>query len=105
MVVMTGGVQLVASWHLRLHDPRDGQEDQLGALGLILNAVVLWNTRYTDTAINHLRAQGQTITNTEITRLSPLTDSHLNVHGRYSFTPPTSTNLRNLRDPNTPNDD
>jgi Tn3 transposase DDE domain len=25
---------------------REGQEDQLGALGLVLNAVVLWNTRY-----------------------------------------------------------
>ena len=27
---------------------REGQEDQLGALGLVLNAVVLWITRYTD---------------------------------------------------------
>lgn len=34
---------------------RDGQEDQLGALGPVLNAVVLWNTRYTDTAITALR--------------------------------------------------
>jgi TnpA family transposase len=25
---------------------REGQEDQLAALGLVLNAVVLWNTRY-----------------------------------------------------------
>ncbi|MFI6458633.1 transposase [Streptosporangium amethystogenes] len=25
---------------------REGQEDQLGALGLVLNAAVLWNTRY-----------------------------------------------------------
>ncbi|EOX7649634.1 Tn3 family transposase [Escherichia coli] len=24
----------------------DGQEDQLGALGLVTNAVVLWNTMY-----------------------------------------------------------
>ncbi len=27
---------------------REGQEDQLGALGLVLNAIVLWNTRYQD---------------------------------------------------------
>lgn len=27
---------------------REGQEDRLGALGLVLNAVVLWNTRYID---------------------------------------------------------
>ena len=25
---------------------REGQEDQLGALGLVVNAIVLWNTRY-----------------------------------------------------------
>jgi TnpA family transposase len=25
---------------------REGQEDQLGALGLVLNVIVLWNTRY-----------------------------------------------------------
>ncbi len=30
---------------------REGQEDQLGALGLVLNAVVLWITRYTDAAL------------------------------------------------------
>jgi TnpA family transposase len=29
---------------------RQGQEDQLVALGLVLNAVVLWNTRYLDAA-------------------------------------------------------
>jgi TnpA family transposase len=30
---------------------REGQEDQLGALGLVLNAVVLWTTRYMDLAL------------------------------------------------------
>ncbi|GIF42538.1 Tn3 transposase DDE domain-containing protein [Actinoplanes xinjiangensis] len=35
-----------------------GQEDQLGAVGLMLNAVVLWNTRYIDLAVNVLRGQG-----------------------------------------------
>lgn len=33
---------------------RAGQEDQLGALGLVFNAVVLWNTRYIDLAVNLL---------------------------------------------------
>nr|BBV20610.1 Tn3 family transposase [Escherichia coli] len=28
----------------------DGQEDQLGALGLVTNAVVLWNTIYMQAA-------------------------------------------------------
>lgn len=35
---------------------RTGQEDQLGALGLVLNAAVLWTTRYLDAAVDHLRA-------------------------------------------------
>jgi TnpA family transposase len=37
---------------------RDGQEDQLASLGLVLNAVVLWNTRYLDAAVAQLRAEG-----------------------------------------------
>ena len=36
----------------------EGMEDQLGALGLILNCVVLWNTRYVNAALDALRAQG-----------------------------------------------
>ena len=37
---------------------REGQEDQLGALGLIVNAIVLWNTIYMDAALNQLRSEG-----------------------------------------------
>jgi TnpA family transposase len=33
---------------------RDGQEDQLGALGFALNALVLWNAQYLDDAIAQL---------------------------------------------------
>nr|WP_079046136.1 Tn3 family transposase [Carbonactinospora thermoautotrophica] len=32
----------------------DGMEDQIGALGLVLNAVVLFNTRYMDAAVTKL---------------------------------------------------
>lgn len=32
-------------------------EAQLSGLGLILNCVTLWNTRYLDVALNQLRAQ------------------------------------------------
>jgi len=31
---------------------REGQKDQLGALGIIVNLVVLWNTIYIDAALN-----------------------------------------------------
>src|SRR5512132_2345649 len=36
----------------------DGQEDQLGALGLVLNCVTLWNTVYLDAALARLRDEG-----------------------------------------------
>jgi TnpA family transposase len=84
---------------------REGQEDQLGALGLVLNAVVLWNTRYTDAALTALRAQGYPVADADAARLSPLVDAHLNVHGRYAFTPPAGEGLRPLRDPAEPAED
>ena len=34
---------------------REGQEDQLGALGLVLNIIVLWNTIYLDAILDELR--------------------------------------------------
>jgi TnpA family transposase len=37
---------------------REGQEDQLGALGLTVNLVVLWNTIYMDAALNQLMSEG-----------------------------------------------
>jgi TnpA family transposase len=64
----------------------EGQEDQLGALGLVVNALVLWNTRYMDAALNHLRSQGTETKSEDIARLSPLADKHFNVLGRYHFT-------------------
>jgi TnpA family transposase len=76
---------------------RDGQEDQLGALGLVLNAVVLWNTRYTDAAVTTLREGGQEIAEGDVARLSPLGDQHINMLGRYTFTAPPVEGLRPLR--------
>ncbi|WP_163281959.1 Tn3 family transposase, partial [Enterobacter cloacae] len=37
---------------------REGQEDQLGALGLVTNAVVLWNTLYMQEALSWIRSNG-----------------------------------------------
>jgi hypothetical protein len=37
---------------------RDGMEDQLGALGLALNAVVYWNSLYINAAVEQLETQG-----------------------------------------------
>lgn len=64
---------------------RDGQEDQLGALGLVTNAVVLWNTIYMQSALDYLKQPSTDIREDE-TRLSPLLHGHINVLGHYSFT-------------------
>ncbi|MFN2505703.1 MAG: Tn3 family transposase, partial [Acidimicrobiales bacterium] len=37
---------------------QEGMEDQLGALGLVLNCITLWNTVYLDAALAQLRADG-----------------------------------------------
>jgi TnpA family transposase len=65
---------------------REGQEDQLGALGLVTNAVVLWNTIYMQAALDHLQNQPGKIREEDEARLSPLVHGHLNVLGHYSFT-------------------
>jgi Tn3 transposase DDE domain len=51
---------------------RDGQEDQLGALGFALNALVLWNAQCLDDANAQLRATVHQITDEDLRRLSPL---------------------------------
>jgi hypothetical protein len=79
---------------------REGQEDQLAALGLVLSAVVLWNTRYLDAIAESLRGSGQPVRDEAAARLSPLGHAHLNCLGRYAFTTQPPAELRPLRDPN-----
>ncbi len=81
---------------------REGQEDQLGALGLLLNMIVLWNTVYMDAALNQLRQDGYPVRDDDVARLSPLLHEHINMLGRYSFSVPEAVakgELRPLRDP------
>ena len=81
---------------------REGQEDQLGALGLVVNAIVLWNTRYIDAALSELRQEGLQVADDGVKRLSPLGHEHINFLGRYQFSMPElpPNELRPLRDPN-----
>jgi len=87
-----------------LHPYREGQEDQLGALGLVVNAIVLWNTAYLDRAIVAAQTAGIDVNDADIARLGPLGHEHLNLEGRFTF----STDLahsggeRPLRDPEQP---
>jgi len=81
---------------------REGQEDQLGALGLVTNAVVLWNTIYMESALNHLKRSGLKIDEDDIKHLSPLSCKHINVLGHYSFSLPETVANGNLRPLNIP---
>jgi TnpA family transposase len=84
---------------------REGQEDQLGALGLVLNAIVVWNTRYMSLTLDDLRSAGLRTDPEDVERLSPLLHHHIHLDGRYHFTLPeplTRGELRSLRDPNDP---
>ncbi len=76
---------------------REGQEDQLNALGLVVNAIVLWNTRYMGVAVDALRADGLTIDEADLSRLSPLGHDHIAMLGRYSFNVPESVAQGRLR--------
>jgi len=68
----------------------------------VLNAVVLWNTRYLDAGVATLRAAGHQIADQDAARLSPLAAAHINTLGRYAFIPTQpERGLRPLRDPAT----
>ncbi|MEV6297747.1 Tn3 family transposase, partial [Streptomyces sp. NPDC051896] len=77
-----------------------GMEDQLGALGLVLNCITLWNSVYLDAILDRLHSEGCQVRPEDVARLSPYMYKHINVHGHYSF-PARSldTNRRELRDP------
>ena len=82
------------------HGYREGMEDQLGALGLVLNCITLWNTVYLDNILDVLRATGYQVLDADIARLSPYMRKHVNVHGHYSFQlPDLAGGRRALRDP------
>jgi TnpA family transposase len=81
---------------------REGQEDQLGALGLVVHALVLWNTLYMEAVLTQLRTEGMEVLSADVARLSPLVHQHINFQGRYSFALAESVAqgaLRPLHDP------
>jgi TnpA family transposase len=59
-------------------------------LSLLSNAAVVWNTVQMSRIIEQLRARGETITNTDLARISPMAFSHIIPNGTY-FTQRTSS--------------
>jgi TnpA family transposase len=85
---------------------REGQEEQLNALGLIVNTIVLYNTIYTQRAIDHIAAAtGSEPRDEAIERLSPLGSDHITLTGRYRVVLPAPLHDRGAyRALNTPED-
>ena len=82
---------------------RQGQQDQLGALGLALNAIVHWNAIYMQETLRQIAAEGASVIDTDIAHLSPIIWRHINFLGQYEFSLPESVvkgGLRPLRQPN-----
>lgn len=76
---------------------REGQEDQLSALGLVVNMIVLWNTLYMDAVLTQLRSEGYPVRPEDESRLSPFGHEYINMLGRYSFSVPESVARGELR--------
>ena len=82
---------------------RQEQEEQLGALGLTLNAIALWNATYIQAALDQLTREERDISRPDVARISPLAFKHINFLGRYAFDLPEAVAegaLRPLRNPN-----
>ena len=74
----------------------------MGALGLVVNILVLWNTLYIDAALHQLAAEGVPIQSEEMARLPPLLFDHINLLGRFAFFVPESVQRGELRPLRTP---
>nr|WP_158070887.1 Tn3 family transposase [Streptomyces sp. CB02058] len=75
-------------------------EDLIGVLGLVLDALVLFNARYTEAVFARLCADDFEVREEGIARLFPFVCHHINVLGRCSFRlPGRPGGLRLLRAP------
>ncbi|MFJ9371649.1 Tn3 family transposase [Nocardia sp. NPDC101769] len=68
----------------------------------MLNCAVLWNTFYSNRALEHLRAQGYPVLDADAQRLSAFIRTHIGIDGHYAFhLPDFGGTHRPLRDPDT----
>ena len=73
---------------------REGQEDQLAALGLVLNAVVPWNTRYLDAIVESLRGSGQPVRDEAAARAVPGSGTRTSTAWAATPSPPSRLQSR-----------
>ncbi|RRR75348.1 MAG: hypothetical protein EI684_04835 [Candidatus Viridilinea halotolerans] len=63
----------------------EGQLNRATCMSLIINAIVVWNTRYLMAALDELRRQGMTVNDSDLPYLTPLLWEHITFHGSYHF--------------------
>lgn len=83
---------------------RIGQEGQLTALGLVVNAIVFWNTLYMDAALERLRLDGHEVRDDDVARLSPLGHRNISFLGQFTFALPELVARGELRAFGNPNE-
>ena len=80
---------------------RRKQEDELrnqaGCLNLTTNAVVTWNPVDMAAVIEQLRAEGRTVNDEDIARLSPARYEPIKPYGKYRFEVEEGLNRTRLR--------
>jgi len=64
----------------------EAQLNRASALSLVINAIVVWNTRHFDRAQAKLLERGEQVDDTVSQHLSPLAWKHINLVGSYQFT-------------------
>jgi hypothetical protein len=82
---------------------RQGQEEDLGVFGLVLNIITHWNAVYIQEVVRQLAKEGVAIDTADQAPLSPVMWRHINFLGRYDFSLPDDVaegRLRQLRKPN-----
>lgn len=95
---------LVIGSRAQLPADEDDHHRHALCLQLLVNAVLVWNARYTTAAVDHLNGiRPELVADASLlARLSPVGHAHINPLGRYRFdnpdTPPGGE-LRPLRDP------
>ena len=81
-----------------------GHGRPVGELGLVVNGIVLWNTRYLKRALEQWQQTEGEPTADEVARFSPLLHEHVNVLGRCDFTLPNRIAAGELRPLHSPTD-
>ncbi|MDQ6732967.1 MAG: Tn3 family transposase, partial [Nitrospirota bacterium] len=79
--------RLVAYGQLGILTDRDltSQLNRATCLSLLLNIIAVWNTRYMQAALDHLRATGYLVLESDLEHLSPILSGHINLHGSHHF--------------------